>query len=85
MNLTFRFVPASDESVDSQYDLLDEGCVTNIYIQDCRGYGGGYVVSECGNEGTEDSYWTRDIGHTNSRAKAFRIADAHYTKQQNGG
>jgi hypothetical protein len=76
-NLTFRLTPAADTSVDPQYDLLADGSATGIAIQDCRSYGGGWAVSECGNEGTDD-IWVQDIGSSKSLKTAQAIAIKHF-------
>jgi hypothetical protein len=76
--LTFRYIPAAGESVDPQFDLLADGSATGIYIQDCRSYGGGFSISECGNEGTEDSFWTREIATAKGIEAARKIATQYY-------
>jgi hypothetical protein len=75
-----HFIPAADESVDSEYAVLTrDGQTTNIAIQDGRSYGGGYAVNEYG---PDDDFWVRTIGTARSLADAKQIAADTLAKRE---
>ena len=47
-NTSFIHIPAVDEGVDPEWQLISN---RNITVQDARSYGGGYVVNEIKGDG----------------------------------
>lgn len=81
--MKFIHLPAEDDTVDPEYRMLTNAMVeTNIAIQDCRSYGGGYAVNEYAPEGTPaEDFWVRQIGTAQTLKKAKTIAEAYARKR----
>lgn len=67
---------AKDDSVDNGLDLLRDGATTNISIQDCRPYGGGFAVNRYAGEGDEFSVTHLGGAKTLKRAKEIAVSFA---------
>jgi hypothetical protein len=78
-NLTWKFVPAEDCTVDSEHQLLADGKETGFTIQDCRGYAGSYGVNEHG--GTGRDYWMAIRGNFKTLKAAKEFAEQLYTER----
>ena len=88
--MIFLLQPAADSSVDPEYELRhDDYTRTNIAIQDCRSYGGDFVLNEYGPsihlDPADPAYrpedcWVRSLGDYKSLAMAKLAALQHYEK-----
>lgn len=58
MTATFTFIPAEDDTVDSEYQFDADPRWT---IQDCRSYGAGFVVVEH-SAPSEPGFWIKHHG-----------------------
>lgn len=70
----FDYIPNDDDpTVDPMWELKTN---PDVYIQDCRGYGGGYVVNKLIRENGE-IVGTTYIEATNNFRMAMMFAQAH--------
>ena len=74
MALTLKYIPAADSTVDAEWTILQDGIETDVAIQDCRAYGGGYAVNRYGGEG--DALFAEYIGTAKTLLAATAIAAA---------
>lgn len=79
--MQFKFKPAEDEMTDSEYVLCrDDWSETDISIQDCRSYGGGYSVNRYGYDDPSDesTFWIMDLSNHTSLTSAKSAAIASF-------
>ena len=89
--MIFVLQPAADAAVDPEYQLrCDNNALTNIGIQDCRSYGGGFFVNEYGPstnlDPSDPSYrandvWMRPLGEFKTLERAKAAALEYYKSQ----
>jgi len=72
LNYQLKYLPAEDTSVDPEWLILRaDGRQTDMSIQDCRSYGGGFAVNRHGGEG--DDFWVQNFGTRRTLKAAFEL------------
>jgi len=71
--MKLKYIAATDKTVDPEWLILrDDGTQTDVSIQDCRSYGGGFAVNRHGGEG--DGLWMQMLGEAHNLKAAFAMA-----------